>query len=156
MMAPFEIKWTAPEFEYHAKGVSWYWISIIIAVVILGLAVWQKNFLFGLFVVIAEVLVLSWSVREPRSLDFVLSEKGLDINKNAFYAYNEIEKFSVEASDADWPSLVFYFRRKLRPTVKIKIPKDLRTPIEKTLKTILPQVEYELSLLDSVEEFIGF
>ena len=63
-----EIQWHAPEFEYRAKTMSWYWLSILLAVVILALAVWQKNFLFGIFVIVAEILILVWANREPRTL----------------------------------------------------------------------------------------
>ncbi len=57
-MATFEINWEAPEFEYREKDVSWYWISIIAAAAIIAFSVWQRNFLFGFFIVIAEMLVI--------------------------------------------------------------------------------------------------
>ena len=76
-MEPLAIKWEAPEFELREKGVGWYWTTIIIAVLMLGAAVWQGNFLFAVLVVIGEILVLVWSGKEPPMVTFRITDKGL-------------------------------------------------------------------------------
>lgn len=152
-----EIKWQAPEFEYRQKGVSWYWVSIVVAVVILAITIWQKNFLFGFFVIAAEILVLTWANREPPAINFTLTDKGLSVGDRKFYAFAEMESFSTDTHEgAEWSNLFFQFRRRLKPLLKIKIPKSRATEIEKTLKTMLQQAEHEHSMLDTLEEFIGF
>lgn len=65
VMTSFEIKWQAPEYEYREKTVSWYWISIVVAALVIAFSVWQKNFLFGFFIVIAEMLFIVWGNRTP-------------------------------------------------------------------------------------------
>jgi len=156
-MPPFEVKWTAPEFEYRPKSVSWYWISIIVAVIILAIAVWQKNFLFGFFVVLAEILLLTWANREPSLVNFTLTDKGLSVGDHKFYAFTDMESFSSDVSEGEeWPNLFFQFRRRLKPLLRIRVPKNQAVEIEKTLKTILRQTEHERSLLDALEELIGF
>jgi hypothetical protein len=156
-MSPFEITWEAPEFEYRLKGVSWYWISIIAAVVILGLAVWQRNFLFGFFIVIAEIMVLVWGNREPEMVKFKLTEKGVSVGEAEFHAYEEIAGFSLyDGHDENWPNLSFEFRRRLKPALKIKLPKNRGAEIQKTLKLFLPQTEHQPSLLEALEELTRF
>jgi len=156
-MTPFQIKWQAPEFKYRPKSISWYWISIILAVILLGAAVWQKNFFFGFFVVAAEILILIWANREPPLVEFSLNEKGLSVGGREFHAYTEIESFSAdEEMDAEWPDLFFQFRRRLKPVLKIKAPKNQMAEIQNALKAVLPQIKHEQSLLDALEEFIGF
>jgi len=156
-MSPFEIKWTAPEFAFREKSVSWYWLSIIISVIILGLAVWQKNFLFGFFVVVAEILILSWANRKPADVEFLLNERGLSVGGQKFYQYAEMQSWSASAEpDEEWPTLSLQFKKNLQADLKIQIPKARAAEIQKTLKTILPQVEYQKSLLDVLEEFLGF
>ncbi len=81
-MEELKIEWQAPEFEYREKDISWYWLSIIVAVLILSVSVWQKNFLFAAFVVMAEMLILVWAGRKPREISFSLDEKGLTISGN--------------------------------------------------------------------------
>jgi len=67
-----EFHWQTKEYEYHEKDIFWYWASIIIAVGIVAFAVWQKNFLFAAFVIIAEILVLVWAERKPDTIEFML------------------------------------------------------------------------------------
>jgi hypothetical protein len=156
-MAQFEIKWRAPEFEYRPKTVSWYWISIIVAAVIVGMAVWQKNFLFGFLVIVAEILVLVWANREPPLVEFTLNEKGVDIGGNKFHAWDEIENFSIDDYlETEWPNLYFQFRARLKTPLKTKLPKERMAEIQKTLQTILPQTKHDRSALETLEEFIGF
>ena len=156
-MEPFEITWQAPEFEYREKGVAWYWISIVVAVILLGLSVWQKNFLLGVFIVLAEIMVLVWANEEPRFLDFKLNEKGLTIGPNKFYAYADLESFAVdENASGEWAELIFNFHKRLRTSVKARFPREDAEDLRETLKQILKEVEHNLSLLDAVEKFIRF
>ena len=72
-------------------------------------------------------------------------------------AFAEMESFSVDDySETEWPSLFFQFHKMLKPALKIKLPKARVTEIQKTLKSILAQVEHEHSMIDTLEEFVGF
>jgi hypothetical protein len=156
-MSNFEIKWHAPEFDFREKDISWYWISIIIAVLLVGAAIWQKNFLFGFFVVVAEILVISWANQEPPLVEFTLNENGVGIGPQKIYAFSEMESFAVdEKSDNEWPPAYFQFRRKLKIPLKIRVPKDRREEIKKALAQVLTQIEFQQSLLDTVEELVKF
>ncbi len=94
-MAAFEIVWRAPEYEFHEKGVSWYWLSIIAAAIVVAFAVWEKNFLFGLFIVIAEILLIVWGNREPRLVGFSINESGVAIEGAKSYSFKDFESMSV-------------------------------------------------------------
>lgn len=154
MMNP--LKWQAPEFDYREKDVSWYWMSIIVAVIILGFAVWQKNFPFGFFVVLAEILILVWANTEPPTVDFELSERGLAVGEHKFHSYAELASFSVDdETSEEWSHLFFQFKRP-KPKLKIKVRKGLVNDVRQTLKGLLPEVKHEHSLIDAIEEIIGF
>jgi hypothetical protein len=155
-MASFETTWQAPEFEYRSKDISWYWISIIVASIIVAFAVWEKNFLFGFFVVIAEILFVTWGNVPPRTVSFSLSDKGLEINNGKLHAMNTMESFSVDSLDDAWTELIFSFRAKLRTPLRVIIPADTVEEVRKNLKGVLKEVEYEPSLLDSLEKLIRF
>ena len=62
----FEIEWQAPEYFHYQKDVSWYWLVLILGIVTIVFALWQKNFLFAVFVIIAEVLLFYWGRTQPR------------------------------------------------------------------------------------------
>ena len=152
-----EISWQAPEFEYREKTVSWYWFSIILAVLVLAVAIWQKNFLFAVFVILAEILILVWANREPTTIEYRLNEKGLDIGKNKSYTYGEIESFGMrEYSGEEWSELVFTFKKSLRPPLKASLPTHLLPQVKKALEAILRETEIKESAFDALERFLRF
>ncbi|MFH1246479.1 MAG: hypothetical protein V1489_01735 [Candidatus Liptonbacteria bacterium] len=156
-MDPFTISWSAPEFEYHAKGVYWYWTSIAVAVIVIAISVWQKNFLFGLFVVIAEILILVWGEREPQDTDFVLNEKGLEIKGYKFYPTREIGSFSSFEDWSDlWSTIILDPKGHFQPAVRIHVPRVRFPEIERGFRAIAPLVHKDISLVDALEKFLGF
>jgi len=99
------IEWQAPEFEHRQKNVSWYWLSLLVSIILLALSVWQKNFLFAVFIIIAWFVIIYSTSRLPTIWNFKLSEKGIEINlpesdasSNKFYPINEIEGFDIHST----------------------------------------------------------
>ncbi len=152
-----EIRWESPEFEYKHKSVSWYWISIVVAVICIGFAAWQKNFLFGLFVMVAEVLVLVWGNQKPALFNFRLTEKGLFIGEKKFYPYGEMESFSCQnKEEGTTENIHFKFKKQLKRTLRITVPKTHLPEIKSAIARSVAETDYEPSLIDSIEEFIRF
>jgi len=154
-MASLETSWDAPEFEYRPKSVSWYWLSIIIAAAVVAFAIWDRNFLFGVFVVIAEILFIAWGNETPATLHFTLTENDLEIGNAKSYQIKLFENFSVNEQE-NWAEVSFAFKTKLRVPLKVLVPKVKIEEIRKNLKPSLREVEFEPSLLDSLEKIIGF
>jgi len=149
--------WVAPEFEYRRKNVSWYWISIIVAVICIGFAAWQKNFLFGIFVLVAEILMLTWANQQPTMFSFRLAEKGLFIQNKKFYPYMDMETFSCHGKDGDdFENITFKFNKHLRRALRIAFPKNRSKEILSFLAENVKEINHEPSLMDSIEEFVGF
>ncbi|MGC9968166.1 MAG: hypothetical protein ABSC29_00310 [Minisyncoccia bacterium] len=155
-MASFQILWEAPEYEYREKTVSWYWLSIIIAAIVIAFSVWEKNFLFGLFVVVAEMLFIVWGNREPRTLRFALTENDIEVEKGKAYPLKDFENVGIDPLGNGWAELVFTFRAKLKIPFKILFPEDRLTELRNHLKTVLKEVPYEPTLIDSIEKLLRF
>jgi hypothetical protein len=155
-MAKFELIWDAPEFEYHEKGVSWYWISIIVAACIVAFAVWFQNFLFGFFIVIAEILFIVWGNRAPQAIHFAMDENGIGIGDRKFHDFKEFESWSAETATGDLAEIFFYFRSRVRPALKVLMPQEKLDELRADLKTILKEVEHQPSLLDAIEKILRF
>lgn len=163
-MANFEIIWRAPEFEYREKDVGWYWLTIIIAVVILAIAVWQRNFLFGVFVILAELLILVWGNRKPGMVSFKLNNEGLTIRERKSYRYKDIEGFAIEegapeqarGEKDEWAMLILKFSGKFKPNLRVNFPKVKIAAVKKTMAEFVPEIEIEPSLMDSLERFLRF
>ena len=157
-MNNFALIWVAPEYEHRPKGISWYWLTIIASALLIALAVWQENFLFAVFVVIAEILVLIWAGRKPRNITFSLSERGLAIEGAKSYPFRDIRAFSIddEGFDLEWPHLILHFHHHFRPLLKVKLPKDRIEEARRALRTRVPEIPHEGSLMDAIEHLVRF
>jgi hypothetical protein len=155
-MAKFETTWEAPEFEYREKEVSWYWISIIAAALIIAFSVWQKDFLFGFFIVIAEMLFIVWGNKAPRTLTFTLTDTELNIGGYKSYSMKEFESWSADLDDGEWADVSFYFRSRIRPALLLIVPAPKVAEIRANLKLVLKEIEHEPTLVDSIEKFLRF
>ena len=157
MKVPSEIDWIAPEFEYEEKDVLWFWGSIIAAVLIFAIAVWQKNFLFGLFTILAEILILVWGAHEPRQINFKLGENGLEIGKERKYSFQELESFSI---DKDWvdngAELQLKIRGRLKSALKIIVPSEKISEVRSMLENRLSEKDPEHSISEILERFLRF
>jgi hypothetical protein len=155
-MASFEITWQAPEFEFREKGVSWYWISVFIAAAIIAFAIWQRNFLFGGFIVIAEILFVSWGNVRPATIDFTLTDLRLEIGTAKFYSLKEFQNYSTNKMDDEWTEVFFSFKSKIRMPLMIIVPNGKMDEIRANLKPLLRETDFEPSLLDALEKIIRF
>lgn len=156
-METFEISWKAPEYEYHEKDLAWYWISIAVAVFFVALAVWQRNFLLGIFVILAEIMVMVWGNQKPRTLDFKMTERELTVAGTKSYAYAEIENFSVgQEGQGEWVEIFLDFRKKLRARLRITVHQEDLEEIRSIFASVLKEVEHEESLVDRLEKMVGF
>ena len=155
-----EKNWEAPEFEHREKTIWWYWGVIVVATAILALAVWQKNFLFGVFVILSGVMIIIWGNRAPRMIRFKLAQDGLVIDERKTYQYKEMESFAFDDSfDGEWAQLLLKFNSRLKTKLKVGLPKTEVSEIRRLIGVAAPQVEeadWEHSFIDSLERLIGF
>ncbi len=156
-MEKLELVWQAPEFEYREKGIAWYWASIGMAVALLAISVWQRNFLLGVFIVLAEIMVMVWGNQEPRMIEFRLDGEGLTVAGNKSYAYADIQDFALDSdTDQEWAEVMLSFKKRLRAPLKIIFSQEDREGIRMILSRFLVEVEHERSLVDALEKFIRF
>ncbi len=151
------ISWRAPEFDHSPKDVSWYWVSIVCAVLILLFALWQKDVLFAIFVILAELMLLRLAKEKPKDMEFELSAKGLAVGTLAFYNFEELTGFHIhEREQEPYSELVLKTRKRLHPYLHILIrPKDI-TVLRNFLGTHLQEIEYQTSLAEGISRMIGF
>lgn len=154
--------WQAPEFEYRPKDASWYWLSLIVGIILIVLAVWQKNFLFMIFVVIAWLVITVMANRFPAVWEFKIDEKGINIalpnekSNGKFYPYAEIEGFDIHSGGENYKELALKTKSKFSPYLKINIHTADEEKIKDFLLKILPKEEYNQSLVDSFSKLIRF
>lgn len=164
-----EIIWQIPEYEYNQKDISWNWLVLIAAVILFAFAIWQKNFLFAVFIVIAFLMINFISNRFPLIWQFKMTDKGIVISlpigeRKKFYFFENIESFDIHsvAYDAEgnnigeYKELILKLHSKLSPYLKINIYPADEEKIKNFLLNFIPHQEHEQSLVDSLAKLIKF
>ncbi|MEK7451293.1 MAG: hypothetical protein AAB411_02250 [Patescibacteria group bacterium] len=150
------IFWEAPEYEYHPKGVSWHWMSLVVAGALIIFFVWMENFLFVFFIVVAWILINNLAGKFPPVWEFRIDEKGIAVGKEKFYPYADMEGFDIHKKDEEYCELVLKMKTKLRPYLKINALTADEKKIEKFLSRFLVREEYHQSLTDVFSKLIRF
>jgi hypothetical protein len=152
-----EIIWQAPAFRYYNKRISWYWLSLIVAILLLAFAVWQKNFLFAVFVFLAEITVFVWGRRQPELIKFKIDEKGVTITGKT-YSYDDLEKFWLrpDRESQEFEELILKKKTHFNPYLKIFIEARLSARAREILSRKLTEEEYEDSLLEGIISWLRF
>ena len=154
-----ELAWQAPEFEHRPKTVVWYWATIGIAVLLLAGAVWQRNWIFAVFIILAELMMLVWGSHEPRMVPFSLNERGLTIGGSKFYPFTDIRSWSADTQgyfDPEWPEVILHFNDHFRLSLKIKSPLALLPEVERQFRAHAKEEPFEPSFVDLIEKLLGF
>jgi len=153
-----EIRWSAPEYHYYDKGIAWYWLVIIAAIIIGTLALLQKNFLFIVFIAIASALGLFWGHRQPKTVNFILNQNGLDIDGKKFYAFESLVGFSLLPSyeNSEINELAIKTKEQINGWIKIIIASQRAEQISEFLKRNLQEIEYQESMAEHIARILKF
>ena len=157
------IAWQAAEFEYQQKDPLWYWGSLAVALILLILAIWQKNFLFMFFVVVAEMVIIYFADRQPLLWDFKIDEHGIHIGKQKFYSYSDIDSLDIHPHaggdinpEKEYKELVIKLKSHFSPYLKINIHRQDEEKIKAFLLKFVPEQEHPESLSDALSKLIRF
>lgn len=158
MDTEYEIEWEAPEYEYYPKSILWFWISIIISIIILIIAIWQKNFLFAILIIIGEILILIWGNSKPKILKFKINNNGIHIGDYNFYHFDNIANFSTTKSLMPNLDLIkFNFKNKFKFDILILVPENISNDVKIYLeqKNIF-ETEYDEHFIDFLQKMFKF
>ena len=150
----------SPDFEYQPKSMGWYWATIFVALALIFLALWQNNFLFMIFVVIGEIIIILWGSRKPNEWEVKIDEKEIVIKKEdiekRFNLLNDFVDFGIRDSLGNFKELVLKKKTTFNPFLEVYFPKDKEEEIRKIISKILPEKEYPLSLIDAISKILRF
>lgn len=151
------IEWQAPAFKYYPKDVSWYWMSFIIASLVMAFAIFQKNFLFAIFIFLAEISVLILARRQPELIKFKIDDKGITIIDKT-YLFNDLEKFCLrpDSEDKNFEELVLKKKTHFNPYLKIFVDIEASSRVRDILSQKLTEETYEDSLLEVIFKWLRF
>lgn len=151
------MNWKAPEFTFFEKTTVWYTASIVIALLIVLFSFLRGNILFGIFVIVAEVLVLYWARQEPDLLEYSFNENGL-VAGEKFYSLNELSAFSFVADHPEDPyfELVFEPIKISANYIKILVPADMVDELFDYMAEYLEEFDYDEGLGEHLTKKLRF
>ena len=149
------IAWEAPEAEHIEKSTTWYWASMAVAIVLIAIALWQKNFLFAVFIVIAELAIFMFAGEKPKMWDFTIDEQGVTIEGHKTYKYSTITLYDIHQFSDEYHELVLQTKSKVHHYIKIFIHAEDEQKIREALNKKVPHGEIEVTFFEFLERLIG-
>jgi hypothetical protein len=139
--------WTAPEFTKHKKDAGWFITGGIIALALLIFALYSKNFLFALIIILSAFSVFIWSQKEPRKIKFSITPRGIAIGKT-IYNFDNLESFWVFYDPPEIKYLSIISKKIFMPKIAIPLGSEDPNEIREILIEFLPEKEQHESLID--------
>jgi hypothetical protein len=148
------IEWKAPEYTQVEHSVDWFWAIGLITLVAAGLAVWQSNYLFAVFIFISGACLVLFNMRTPQEVNFVIETGGFTIN-NIKHSWNNIAGFNVK-DGSPYSKILVKTSKKFIPVYTVLIPSDLVPYVKENLVKVTPNIELEESHSIRFVEKLGF
>ena len=123
----------------------------------MAFAVWQKNFLFAVFIFFAEIAVLILGHRQPETIKFKIDENGITIIDKIFL-FNTLDKFFLRPDDEDknFEELILKKKTHFNPYLRIFVDAKIAPRVKETLSQKLTEEAYEDSLLEAIFKWLRF
>ena len=133
------ISWQVPEYEKHKRNKSWYIFAGIIGLLFLVYAIYTKNFLFAVIIIIVALIIILHDSREPDLVKINITDEGIIVGRK-FYDYDEIKNFSiVYKPKQNVKNLYFEFKNAIRQRLSIPLININPLTIRETLLKYLPE-----------------
>ena len=102
------------------------------------------------------MLFIVWGNRAPRMLHFRLTEEGIEVEGGRFHSLKDFESASINTLGTGWAEFVLTFHAKLKTPLKVLFPESRLSELRNDIKTLVREVPYEPTLIDSIEKLLRF
>src|SRR3989344_5806017 len=143
------ISWETPEYPAYEKSADWYWWVGLVVVVLMGFAIWQRSFLFGVFILIAWFTMMLYAVRPPKTIHVSIIESGVMV-ENTLYPWHNIKSFWIFYRPPLIRDLSLESKKTVMPYIKIPIGETEPEKIKKIILAYIPEVEQKESVIDNL------
>lgn len=138
---PLLISWSFPEFSVPERSKTWYLLAFLIGGALLLYSILTANFLFGLIIILAAVIMFVQQHKEAGQVNFGVAEDGVLVG-DKFFDYQSIKHFWLVYEPSRIKNLYIEFNSVLRP--RLTIPLEDINPI-KVRKILLEHITEDLS-----------
>jgi hypothetical protein len=124
MMEETILEWHSPEHHFDKKANDWYWILGIICVGAAVLSFYFKNFLFGVFIIIAGATIGMLSYRETKVVPIKIVPKGIIFGRH-LYPWTSYRSFWIEDEHVHGARILLHPVSSYLPLVVIPINEEV-------------------------------
>lgn len=150
-----KIKWEEYEHDYNKKGADWFWFILSGALIVLIISILMRNFLFGVFSIIAAFTIMLMGSRKPKKLNFSIEAKGIKI-ESKLYPYEELDSFWLNYDPPQKKEIILETKQKFGRYIKIPLGNIDPNLARSHLIKILKEEKHEESLMETIAEKLGF
>lgn len=118
------LEWHSPEHRFDKKANDWYWILGIICVAASILSFYFKNFLFGVFVIIAGLTIGMLSYKETKVVWIKITIKGIIFGRH-LYPWASYRSFWIEDEHIHGARILFHPTRSYLPLIIIPVNEEV-------------------------------
>lgn len=149
------IEWEINRKRENQNKPLFYFIILTALVILLLFSIWQKNILFGIFIILATGTILFISEQDGEMDKFRIDDDYIQIGKDTKYSYDELKSFDFyEFSNKDIVLLITP-NSKLNPVLRVRVYARDMEKIGDILYKKLPRKKTEPSMLDNIQRIIG-
>lgn len=149
-----KIEWTAPEYNHEEKSMDFLWAIGVVAIVVCIVAIWFKNYIFSVFVLVSGATLILFSIRHPHEITFSVETKGLTMGKTT-YPWKDIKGFHIKKENSK-SVLIIELIKYFLPVYTIPLPIELVDSVRESLLKVIPYKELEESKSMKFMEKLGF
>ncbi|MCE7936422.1 hypothetical protein DYH10_01340 [Candidatus Saccharibacteria bacterium CPR2] len=148
------ITWEASEYVHHQKGVGWFAILSLIAIIFAVALYFVVDIWAAMVVILMAVTVIVYAQRKPEVLQYSITPEGLSIgNKN--YRFDQFRSFNI-LHDGGIESIEFLPLKRFMPGISIYFDPAHKDQIINILSLQLPHEDKEPDFIDRLARQIRF
>lgn len=150
-----KIEWAAPEFTKHKKEKNWFALPAFIALIVIIIAIFLKNFLLIVVTILAAFVLFLYALKEPKKIKFTINGKGIQIDQT-LYRYEKLKSFWIFYEPPEVKEISLRSKKKFMPYIKIPLDDQNPVKIRRFLLRFLPERKHAESVLDSWMRKAGY
>ena len=133
------MEWEFPEFNKYELSRTWLIVMAIIGAGLIIFSLITSNYLLLLIIAIFVLIYIIRHRREPKIMDCMIFEDGMQLGENTFYEWNDIDKFWIIYEPPEVKSLYLSFKIGLRPEMAISLENQNPVEIRGLLKQFIQE-----------------
>jgi hypothetical protein len=149
------ISWNILEYKKKEKNVDWYWAVIVISLSLAIIAFVIGDGLFSIFIILATLILLSFSNTEPRRFEVIVDKRGFKVGKDT-YPFATLDEFWVDITEENSPKILLKSKKVFMPLIVIPLEDHHHLDIRDFLLQYLPEKEMHEPLSQKIMEKLGF